>query len=151
MTTLTNINSFLEDKKIIVAGASINEKKFGHAIVKFLSENGYSVCPVNPLREEILGIKCYKDIKSVPDEYSKLFIVTPKSQTDDIIREAGEKGIKDLWIQQGSQSKDSIELATKLDMNLISGKCLFMFAEPVGSIHKFHRGLVKFFGRYPKN
>lgn len=151
MADLAQINKFLDGKKIIIAGASRNEKKFGYAIVKFLSENGYEVCPLNPHASEIHGIKCYNNITDLPGDFKKLFIVTPKSETDKILQEAAQKGISDVWIQQGSQTKASSELASELGLNLVSGKCLFMFAEPVQSIHKFHRGLVRLFGRYPKS
>ena len=150
MTELSGINNFFEGKKIIVAGASRDKKKFGYAIVKFLAENEYQVCPVNPHTDEIFGIRCYNSIAAAPEDFKKLFIVTPKSETDKILHEAAEKGITDVWIQQGSQTDTSQETARELGLNLISRKCLFMFAEPVRSIHKFHRGMVKLFGRYPK-
>lgn len=151
MITLSRIENFLEDKQLIIAGASRNEKKFGHVVYKTLRDKGYKVCALNPNADEILGDPSYKSVTDLPEDFSKLYIVTPKQETDRIIKEAAAKGIKDVWVQQGSQSNDTINLASESGINIITGKCILMFAEPVGSIHKFHRGLAKFFGRYPKN
>jgi hypothetical protein len=35
-------------------------------------------------------------------------------------------------------------------LDIISKQCILMWAEPVKSIHKFHRNLKKLFGLLPK-
>ena len=37
-----------------------------------------------------------------------------------------------------------------LGLNVVSGECVFMFAEPMESFHKFHRFFYKLFGKMPK-
>ena len=144
------IDDFLEGKQIAIAGVSRNPKKFGHTVFKELSEKGYNVLPVNPYTDEINGIKCYKDIASLPEQVDSLLIVTPKEQTDTLLRESINKGIKNIWVQQMSNTEETLKIAEEYDKEIIFGKCIFMFAEPVGSIHKFHRSLVKLFGGLPK-
>ena len=144
------IDSFFEQKKFAIAGVSRNKKKFGGLIYKQMKEKGYDVIPINPNIEEINGDTCYKDVASIPDDYDKLFITTPSSKTEGIVNQAVEKGIKNIWIQQKSDTPKALEIARNSNINLIHGKCIFMFADPVSSIHKFHRGLTKVFGKYPK-
>ena len=151
MTTLTQVQGFLANKKLIVAGASATEKKFGNMIFKKLIEKGFDVIPVNPNTKEISGYISFETVSEVPEEYTKLYIVTPKSQTDAIIKEAAAKGIKDIWVQQSSDTPETRGIAKELGINLIDKKCMFMFLEPVTSIHKFHKAIVKLFGSYPKN
>ena len=62
---------------------------------------------------------------------------------------AKEKGIKNIWIQQMSESEEALRELEGTDINYIHGKCIMMFSEPDG-MHKFHRGIIKFFGRLPK-
>jgi hypothetical protein len=47
-------------------------------------------------------------------------------------------------------SQAAIEYAVSNKVNLVTGQCILMFAEPVEGFHKFHRNLKKLFGRLPK-
>jgi len=150
MTKKESISQFLAPKKLAIAGVSRNTKKFGYAIFNELRQKGYEICPINPNTDEIDGIKCYKSVSEIPADFEKLFIVTPKNETDLILKQASEKGIKHVWIQQMSNTKETSEIATKNGINLIEKECIFMFAEPVTSVHKFHRIIMKIFGQIPK-
>ena len=143
------IDQFLEPKKLALAGVSRNSKKFGYAIYKELKDQGYQLFPINPNAEEIDGQKCFHSISDLPDDADRLFIVTPKNETKNIVQQAIDRGIKKIWIQQMSQSTEAVSLAKENKIELIQKECIFMFANPKG-IHKFHTILKKFFGGYPK-
>ena len=55
--------------------------------------------------------------------------------------------MKQLWLQQGSQSPEVLAVARELGVNPISGKCILMYAQPVTSFHKWHRVFVKLTGQ----
>ncbi len=78
-----------------------------------------------------------------------LLIVTPKNQTDNVLRQAIHKGIKYIWVQQMSETRETVSLAQEYDREIIHKKCIFMFAEPVVGVHKIHRFLAGLFGRLP--
>ena len=149
MTRLNQIEEFIASGPIAMVGVSRDPKKFGFAAFRELKEKGMDVIPVNPYAEEIHGVKVYKDIKSLPAEVKGLLIMTKKSETPGVVREAREKGIRNIWIQQMSESKEILDELKGTDINYISGQCILMFYKP-HSIHKFHRGLKKLFGKYPK-
>lgn len=150
MTTLNEIQKFLEPKKLAVAGASRNPKKFGGTIFKELKEKGFELYPVNPNADEIQGVKCFKTIADLPSDVGHLYIVTPKTQTQEIVNAAVEKGIKMIWIQQKSETPEAVKTAEDAGIQLIYNKCIFMFVEPVTGPHSFHRFFTKLFGGYPK-
>ena len=149
MVKLKQIEEFLSSEPIAMVGVSRNPKKFGFAAFKELKEKGMKIIPVNPHAEEILGVKVFPDIKSLPAETKGLVVMTQKSKTAIVIREAKNKGIKQIWIQQMSQSPEALQELKDTDINYISGECILMYYKP-HSFHKFHRALKKFFGRYPK-
>jgi uncharacterized protein len=149
MATLKQIETFLASGPIAVAGVSRNPKKFGYALFKELKEKGLNVIPVNPSGEEILGSRSYPDLKSLPGEIGGVVIMTGKEQTASVVREAREKGIRNIWIQQHSDTPEAISELKDSGANLITGECILMFHKP-NSFHKFHRTLNKLFGRYPK-
>ena len=147
--TKAQIEAFLEPKKLAIAGVSRNEKKFGFQIFKELLDKGYDVIPINPKAELINNVKVLPDIEALPPDVESLLIVTPKKQTDTILKKAISKGIKNIWVQQMSETNDTIKIAEEYQKEIIYNKCIYMFAEPKG-FHKFHKTIMKIFGKLPK-
>ena len=150
MTTLNQIQEFLEPRKVAVAGASRNPKKFGGAVLKELKEKGFTLYPVNPNAEVIQGLKCYKSVLDLPDDVNHLFIVTPKPESLPVVNAAIQKKMKMIWIQQKSETPEAVKTIEDAGIPLIYKKCILMFADPVKGPHSFHRFLMKIFGGYPK-
>ena len=149
MSKLQQIQDFIASEPIAMAGVSRNPKKFGFAAFRELKEKGMNLIPVNPYAAEIHGTKVYPDIKSLPDDVKGLIVMTGKDKTLSIVREARDKGIKNIWIQKNCETgKEAGELEGS-GTNLITGECILMFYKPDG-IHKFHAALKKLFRRYPK-
>jgi predicted CoA-binding protein len=149
MTKLERIKKFLsKDSPIAVAGVSRNKKKFGRQVYEKLKELDYQLFPINSSAERINEDICYNDVSSLPDGIDKLLILTPKEFNDDIITQASEKGIKQIWVQQMCDTDNTLKLAETYNLQLILNECIFMFAEPRG-IHKAHRFIKKVFGTLP--
>jgi predicted CoA-binding protein len=150
MTTLASIKSFLSPKKLAIIGASRNPKKFGRQVYDALKKKGFTVYGVNPNAESLNGDLCYRDITSLPAEVDRVFIVTAPEKTAENVKQALDKGIKNIWIQQRSDTGEALELLKGKDINLIYNQCILMYAAPVKGPHKFHRFFNKLFGKYPK-
>ncbi len=143
---------FNKSQTIAIIGVSENKKKFGYYLFDFMKKHGYSVVPVNPKAKEILGNVCYNSIDSLPAEVKKAIIMTPKTQTDKVLKQLHEHGINDVWVQQMCQTTESKEITGSLRMNAIFNRCVLMFAEPVTGIHAFHRWFWNLFsGARKKN
>jgi len=149
MASLKQIEDFFASQPLAMVGVSRNPKKFGQMAFKDLKDRGLNVIPVNPASEMILGVKTFPDITSLPPEVNGIIVMTNKNRTASIVKEAKAKGIKNIWIQQMAESKDVINELEGSDINYITGECILMHFKP-HSIHKFHRGLKKFFGRFPR-
>lgn len=149
MTTLNQINEFLESQPIAMVGVSRNPKKFGYAAFKELKDKGMKIIPVNPKADQIMGEKSYPSVSILPPEVKGILIFTKKEQTAGIIREAKEKGIKQIWIQQTADSKEALELLKDSGINCITGQCILMHFKPNG-MHKFHGSIKKFFRSFPR-
>jgi uncharacterized protein len=149
MATAKQIDDFLSARPIAMAGVSRNPKKFGYVAFKELREKGLDLIPVNPGATEINGIKAYNSVATLPDGIKSLLIMTPKPQTASVVREARAKGIKNIWIQQMSDTPEAILELEGSGINVITKECIMMFHNPTG-LHKFHRRIKQFFGRLPK-
>ena len=149
MSTLKQINDFIDSQPIAMVGVSRNPKKFGYTAFKMLKEKGMKIIPVNPEAVQILGVKSYPNVKVLPADVKGIIIITKKEKTAEVVREAKEKGIKQIWIQQMADSKEALDELSGSGINFITGECILMYYKP-HSIHKFHGSLKKFFGRFPK-
>jgi uncharacterized protein len=149
MPQLKQIDEFLSYQPIALVGVSRNPKKFGYSAFKELKQKGMNIIPVNPEAIEIMGVKTYPNVTSLPSDVKAIIILTKKEKTASIVREAKEKGIKQIWIQQMADSKEALEELKETEINYITGECILMHYKP-HSVHKFHRAINRFFGKFPK-
>lgn len=149
MTTIKQINEFIESQPVAMVGVSRNPKKFGYAAYKELKDKGMKIFPVNPLADEIMGEKCYRNVTALPAEVRGIIILTKKEQTAAVVKEAKEKGIRQIWIQQMADSSDAVKELEGTDINFITKECILMHYKANG-VHKFHRAIRKLFGGMPK-
>ncbi len=148
--SLTTIREFLEPGKFAFVGLSRDPKKFSRTAFKELSAKGFEMYPVNPNMDDIDGIKCYHDIAELPDGVDRALFMTPKANTAGAVEHALNNGVKYIWLQQGSETKEAAEAAKQGGARLVEGACIMMHANPSG-VHRFHRFLAKIFGALPKN
>ncbi|MBL1212677.1 MAG: CoA-binding protein [Ignavibacteriae bacterium] len=150
MSKKESVENFISISKLAVVGVSSSGKKFGNTIFKELKKKGYEVYPINPAADKINGEVCYKDIDSLPEKVEGVITVVPPAATEKIVEDANIAGINSIWMQQGSESEKAINYCNENGIDVIHGECILMFAEPVESIHKFHKWLWKIFGKLPK-
>jgi uncharacterized protein len=146
---MKNINEFLNAGKYAVAGVSRDPKKFGHVVYTTLRKKNMDVVAINPNPLIIDGQEVFKSVSELPDDIKAIIIVTQPEQTINVAREAINRGIKQIWIQPGAESKNIISELEKEDINLITKSCILMFWKPSG-MHSFHRFLKNIFGGLPE-
>ncbi len=150
MVTQNQIQNFLSLKTFAIIGVSRNDKKFGNTIYSELRTRNNKVYVINPNLDKYENAICYPDIKSLPEKPDGLIISVNKEKTLGIVKEAHTSEIKNIWIQQMSDTSEAIEYCENNNINVIYKQCLLMFLEPVAGFHKFHRFFKKLFGRLPK-
>ena len=141
------IESFITTKRIAVVGFSRSGKKFGNMAGKELIARGYEIFPVHRDVSEIEGLTCYPNLKSLEGKADSLLISIPPANVSLVLEEAAQIGLKNIWLQQGSWSKEVQQTVDRLGLQVVSKKCILMYAPPVTSIHKFHRTIESIFGR----
>lgn len=143
-----SVVEFLNAKSFALIGISRNSAKFGNTLYRELKSRGLNVIPIHPTLETFDGDPCFKKLSDAPQKVDAVIINVSKDQVRDIVEEANQAGINQVWLQQGSETAETIQFAKSLNMNIISGKCILMYAEPVKSIHTFHRFIWKLIKQY---
>lgn len=92
------------------------------------------VYPINPNYDEILGVKCYPDIASIPDNFDLLLYFIPAKHLPDTIRESAKKGVKGIIIESAGFSEvgeegralqeESVRLAREYGIRLWGPNCM---------------------------
>lgn len=147
--TKAAVNDFLSQRTLAVVGVSRSGKKFGNAATRELRNKGYRMLPVHPEAETIDGERCYPSLRQLPEQVAGVLIVVPPEQTEQVVREAADAGIRHVWMQQGAESKTAIDFCRERGMSVVHGECILMFAAPTGA-HRLHHWVWRLFGKLPK-
>jgi len=88
-------------KTIAVVGLSAQWHRPSYFAAKYLQEHGYRVIPVNPGYPEILGEKCYKSLREIPEKVDVVDCFRRSAEIPAIADDAIAIGAKVLWMQLG--------------------------------------------------
>ena len=150
MTKKQAIDDFLAQKNIAVLGASRNPRKFGNAVLKAMKMKGYNIIPVHPVSNTLENEKCYRSLSEIPFPVEGVILSIKPEAVEKALEEINAIGIKRVWMQQGSESKNAVEYCIKNGMSVISGECILMFAQPMEFFHRAHRWVWGVIGKLPK-
>jgi predicted CoA-binding protein len=121
------IEEFLEKRNIFaVVGASRNPMKYGHQVYMDLRNAGYTVYPVNPNADEILGDKCYANLESLPEIPQVVDLVIPQEATNEAVKVCKKLGIRRVWMQPGSESRMALDFCKENDIEVVYGVCVMV-------------------------
>ncbi len=143
----TRIQDFVDGKRIALVGASRSPNKFGNAAFKELKGRGYEVLLIHPEARELEGAPCYPNLAALPEHVDGLLLSVPPDQSEKLLREAAALGIHNVWLQQGAETPEALALGQELGLNVVSGKCILMYAPPVRSFHWWHRTFCRVTGQ----
>ncbi len=117
---------------IAVVGASSNEKKAANRIPRWLLNAGFTVIPVNPSAEQILGQKVYKTLADIPVPVDIVDVFRPSEEAEGVAEQAAAIGAKTLWLQLGITSDKARTLAEGAGMNFVEDNCLGVTVNELG-------------------
>ncbi len=140
------ITDFVTRKRLAMVGVSRRAQQFANAAYRELKQRGYALRPVHPEMVSFDGDKCVPNLAALAGEVDGAWIAVAPERVPPVLREAAAAGIANVWLQQRAESPEALALAGALDLRLVSGRCILMYAEPVRSFHRLHRAIVRFFG-----
>lgn len=113
------LEKFFNPRSVAIVGATVKEGKVGRVIVEnFKKRFKGKIFPVNPKYDEVLGLKCYKSVKEIPEPVDLVVIVVPAQVVPQVLRDAGEKGVKAAIIISGGFRETGTEEGKRLEEEL---------------------------------
>jgi uncharacterized protein len=113
-----------EARTIAVVGLSADWYRPSYFAAKYMQEHGYRVIPVNPKYPEILGEKCYRSLRDVPE---KVDMVDVFRKTDDVMPIADDAiaiGARVLWQQLGVRNEAAAAKARAAGLEAVMDRCV---------------------------
>ncbi len=125
MSTVTTLRRILKDNHTIaVVGLSADWYRPSYFAAKYMQEHGFRIIPVNPKYPEILGERCYPDLKSIPEKVDIVDVFRKSEDCAPIARDAAAIGAKALWLQIGVMNDEARQIADKAGMDFVQNRCV---------------------------
>ena len=149
------LDAIFAPRNVAVIGATEKEDSVGRTLLWNLISNpfGGTVFPVNPKRNNVMGIRAYPSISDVPDQVDLAVIVTPAPTVPGVIEEcvaAGVKGaiiisagFKEIGPEGAKLEQEILAKARAARMRIIGPNCLGVMSPLTGINATFAKGMAR--------
>ena len=121
---VASIRRILRDSKTIaVVGLSPKPQRPSHQVARYLMGAGYTIVPVNPGQDTILGLPCYPSLKAIPTQVDMVDIFRRPEAVLPIVEDAIAIGAKFIWMQEGIVHKEAAAKAEAAGLIVIMDRC----------------------------
>lgn len=120
-------------KVIAVVGASKNPEKDANTVPAYLHERGYTIIPVNPTADSIIGLRAYPSLADIPDQLGRTVEVVDvfrpseefpqvAQQVADMRKRTGRPYV--FWGQLGLENEEAKKILTGAKVDYVMDRCM---------------------------
>lgn len=109
---------------IAVVGISRDPSKAAHSVPRALKSAGFTIVPVNPHADELLGEKVFRSLGDIDRSVEVVLVFRPSEEAEAIAGQAVAIGAKALWLQLGIQSDAARKLAEDAGLLYVEDRCI---------------------------
>lgn len=112
-------------KTVAMVGASPNWNRPSYFAMKYLSQKGFRVIPVNPRAAggQILGQTAYANITDIPEPVDMVDIFRGSAEAGAITDDAIAIGAKVVWMQIGVRDPEAARRAEAAGLRVVMNRC----------------------------
>jgi uncharacterized protein len=125
ITADADIKTILSSSKTIaVLGLSPKPGRDSYQVAAYLKDRGYTVIPVRPAQEEILGEKAYPSLDEVPGPMDIVDVFRSSEQILPHAHEALRRKPGTFWMQEGIENREAAALLTAAGIDVVMDRCI---------------------------
>lgn len=117
---------FLACKRIAFFGISRSEQKMGNSIFRSMRDHGFELYPIHTEMLEFEGLPCYSSLELIEPVVEGILVNVSPEKGLSILQQAKNLGIKNIWMQQGAESKEAIRYANENGICQVTGTCILL-------------------------
>ncbi|MDP6182969.1 MAG: CoA-binding protein [Gammaproteobacteria bacterium] len=114
----------LKYRRIAMVGVSGNPTRASYRAMVHMLSKGYTVYPVNPQYEEILGVSCYKSLLEIEQPVDIVDVFRRPETVMPIVDEAKQVGASVFWLQIGVINEEAADKARAEGMEVVMDRCV---------------------------
>jgi predicted CoA-binding protein len=140
------IDEFLAQDRIAFVGASRDSKQFANSVYTHLRDAGHTMIPVHPEADAIEGDPAVHDVSDLPTDIGGIVVMLPPEAMTAMVARCLDAGVPRVWLHRGAGAAppaEAVQACRDRGVPVVDGACPFMFVEPVGGVHKFHRWFAR--------
>lgn len=148
----TRLRIIQNAKSAALVGVSANPIRSSNFVASYLVRTDFKTFPVNPMYEEVLGLKCYASLKDLPEVPDIVDVFRRESELPGVVEEAIEIGAKVVWFQLGLRHDGAAQMAMDAGLQVVQDRCLKIeHARFAGGLHLggFDTGVISSKRRRP--
>ncbi|MBS4021596.1 MAG: CoA-binding protein [Dethiobacter sp.] len=111
-------------RTVAMVGLSDNPYRPSHFAAIYMKTEGYRIIPVNPRYKEVLGLKCYPDLESIPEPVGVVDIFRQPEEVPALVDSALEIGAKVIWMQLGVIHHEAAFKAKQHGLKVVMDRCM---------------------------
>ena len=108
---------------IAVVGLSPKPSRPSNQVAQYLKDAGYTIIPVNPGQDSLLGLPCYPSLQAIPGPVDMVDIFRRSEFVLPIVAEAIAIKAKVIWMQSGIINEAAARLAEEAGLKVIMDRC----------------------------
>ena len=118
-----NIQQILHDTKTIaIVGLSANPSRASFQVAQYLMPH-YEIIPINPAYEEVLGLRCYPDLQSVPVKVDMVDVFQRSENVMPFVQPSIVIGAKYFWMQLDIRNDDARQQLEAVGVIVVDDLC----------------------------
>lgn len=114
----------LSANTVASVGLSSSQEKESYWIVAYLIEQGYTIIPVNPKADEIMGEKVYQSLSDIPVKVDVVQVFRKSEDVPPVVDEAIKIGAKVVWMQEGIVNEEAARKAREAGLQVVMNACM---------------------------
>ena len=137
--SLNEIKNLLKDSRTLaVIGLSPKAKRPSHSVSKAMQGFGYTIIPVRPAVDEVLGETAYTDLESIPEDLRAQIDMVNVFRAPDKITTIIDACIKLkiplIWLQDGVVNEAEAARAQAAGIKVVMDRCVYRdYCELIGN------------------
>jgi predicted CoA-binding protein len=125
ITEDSDIKDILENAKTIaILGLSPKPERDSNRVARYLKDHGYSIIPVRPGQQEILGLSAYATLDDIKESVDIVDVFRNPEQILPHAHEAIRMQPKVFWMQLGIENQEAATLLVKAGIDVVMNKCI---------------------------